>query len=173
MDVRAIAEPTQVRPSAFPWLSVRAVPVCAVELPLQLISGRIGRLELRVPWSRLRSEPVEMVLEDVMLEAPLRDTPDADAYTRRRRGSITPSTSSNWQSSNESTRLTNAPCCLRCIATSSISPTPRLSTSPRNSPTSPIWVIKKKRLLQSRNRARKKRARARFRLLRIVHGFHA
>ena len=85
MDVRAIAEPTQVRPSAFPWLSVRAVPVCAVELPLQLISGRIGRLELRVPWSRLRSEPVEMVLEDVMLEATLRDTPDADAYTRRRR----------------------------------------------------------------------------------------
>lgn len=57
----------------------------AVELPLRISRGRIGRLILRVPWSRLRSEPVEIVLEDVMLEATLRDTPDADAYARRTR----------------------------------------------------------------------------------------
>ena len=57
----------------------------AVELPLQLTRGRIGRLQLRVPWSRLRSEPVEIVLEDVTLEATLRDTPDADAFARRAR----------------------------------------------------------------------------------------
>ena len=56
--------------------------MCAVELPLQLTRGHIGRLTLRVPWSRLRSEPVEIIFDDVLLEATLRDTPDADAFER-------------------------------------------------------------------------------------------
>ena len=47
--------------------------------------GNIGRLQIKVPWSRLRSEPVEFVLEDVVLETMLRQEPDADAYARRQR----------------------------------------------------------------------------------------
>ena len=42
-----------------------------------------------------------------------------------------PSMSSNVQFLNDSARHTNAPRCFRCMATSSIMPTPRLSTSVR------------------------------------------
>ena len=53
-----------------------------LELPVRLSRGRIGRLQLRVPWSRLRSEPAELIVEDLELEAYLRDTPDAGAFSR-------------------------------------------------------------------------------------------
>ena len=66
-------------------LSLRSDALDSLELPLELLRGCIGRLHLRVPWTRLRSEPVEIVLEDVVIIARLREKPDADAFLRRER----------------------------------------------------------------------------------------
>ena len=63
-------------------LLLRSDALDGLELPVQLSRGRIGRLQLRVPWSRLRSEPAELILEDVELEVYLRVTPDDDAFSR-------------------------------------------------------------------------------------------
>ena len=66
-------------------LALRPNALDGLELPVELSRGRVGRLQLRVPWSRLRSEPVEFVFEDVVIEARLRETPSADAFLRRER----------------------------------------------------------------------------------------
>ena len=60
----------------FTDLTLRADALDGLELPVVLTGGRIGRLQLRVPWSRLRSEPFELVLEDVVLETSLREVAD-------------------------------------------------------------------------------------------------
>lgn len=55
----------------------------ALHLPVRLIEGRIGRLQIRVPWSRLRSEPVVIECDDLLLRVRLRDEPDAAAHKQR------------------------------------------------------------------------------------------
>ena len=55
-----------------------------MQLPVRLIEGRIGRLQIRVPWSRLRSEPVVIECDDLLLRVRLRDDePDATAHQHR------------------------------------------------------------------------------------------
>ena len=55
----------------------------ALQLPVRLIEGRIGRLQIRVPWSRLRSEPIVIECDDLLLCVRLRDEPDAAAHQQR------------------------------------------------------------------------------------------
>ena len=55
----------------------------ALHLPVRLVEGRIGRLQIRVPWSRLRSEPIEIECDDLLLRVRLRDEPDAAAHNQR------------------------------------------------------------------------------------------
>ena len=69
----------------FSDLVLRDDALDGLELPVLLTRGSIGRLQLRVPWSRLRSQPIELVLEDVVLETALRETPDLEAFVRRER----------------------------------------------------------------------------------------
>ena len=76
----------------FSDLVLRDDALDGLELPVLLTRGSIGRLQLRVPWSRLRSQPIELVLEDVVLETALRETPDLEAFVRR--GACT--NGSNW-----------------------------------------------------------------------------
>ena len=65
-------------------LPLRPDALDALQLPLGA-TGRIGRLRIRVPWSRLLSEPIEILLEDVEVLASLRATPDPEAHDRRER----------------------------------------------------------------------------------------
>ena len=65
-------------------LRLRPDALDALQLPLGA-TGRIGRLRIRVPWSRLLSEPIEILLEDVEVLASLRATPDPEAHDRRER----------------------------------------------------------------------------------------
>ena len=37
------------------------------KLPLELIMGRVGTLQITVPWSSLGSSPVDVVVEDVLI----------------------------------------------------------------------------------------------------------
>ena len=73
------------------------------------------------------------------------DHEDAVAASDRRQdaarnGVITSLTSSKVQLLNDKARLTSAPRCFRCMATSSIMPTPLLSTARRKSSKSPKGV---------------------------------
>jgi len=88
-------------------LRLRPDALDALQLPLSAV-GRIGRLRIRVPWSRLRYESVrlppasrlsgalsahslgpvsqiEITIEDVEVLARLRATPDPEAHARRER----------------------------------------------------------------------------------------
>ena len=38
-----------------------------LELPLKIKLSKLGRLVIRVPWNKLSSSPVEVILEDVLL----------------------------------------------------------------------------------------------------------
>ena len=66
-------------------VALRPDALDGLELPLTLTRGRIGRMQLCVPWSRLRSESIELLFEDVVLEARLSETPDPEAFRRRER----------------------------------------------------------------------------------------
>ena len=67
----------------YPGVSPAQDALDALHLPVRLIEGRIGRLQIRVPWSRLRSEPVVIECDDLLLRVRLRDEPDAAAHTQR------------------------------------------------------------------------------------------
>lgn len=38
-----------------------------LELPLELKFSSIGRLIIKIPWNKLSSSPVEVVLEDILI----------------------------------------------------------------------------------------------------------
>ena len=50
-----------------PGVSLVQDALDALHLPVRLVEGRIGRLQIRVPWSRLRSEPIEIECDDLLL----------------------------------------------------------------------------------------------------------
>jgi len=66
-------------------VALRPDALDGLELPLTLTRGRVGRMQLCVPWSRLRSESIELLFEDVVLEVRLSETPDPEAFLRRER----------------------------------------------------------------------------------------
>lgn len=66
-------------------LAIREDALHSLGLPLELCRGRIGRLQLRVPWSRLRTEPIELIISDVDIEVRLCGTPSAEAFVQRER----------------------------------------------------------------------------------------
>ena len=49
-------------------------------LPVRLTRGTIGRLQIRVPWSRLRSESIVIQVEDVVLLTSLPEAPEPEAH---------------------------------------------------------------------------------------------
>lgn len=48
-------------------LKIKANVFKELGLPLRLIFGKIKKLHIRVPWTKLQSAPVELVLETLML----------------------------------------------------------------------------------------------------------
>jgi vacuolar protein sorting-associated protein 13A/C len=38
-----------------------------MELPVEILHSMIGRLVINVPWNKLSSSPVEVLIEDVLL----------------------------------------------------------------------------------------------------------
>ena len=46
-------------------LNVKKSLVDKFKLPATLLMGKIGKLKINVPWSRLSSEPVEVIIESV------------------------------------------------------------------------------------------------------------
>ena len=48
--------------------SVRADALRSLSLPLRVRSGRIARVRVRIPWHALRSEPMAIFIEDLVLE---------------------------------------------------------------------------------------------------------
>ena len=39
----------------------------ALDLPLVVKAGTIGRVELRIPWAKLNSEPTQLILDDLFI----------------------------------------------------------------------------------------------------------
>lgn len=39
----------------------------SLELPVELIHSTIGRLVMKVPWNKLSSAPVEVLIEDILI----------------------------------------------------------------------------------------------------------
>ncbi|KAL1511905.1 hypothetical protein AB1Y20_005186 [Prymnesium parvum] len=64
-------------------LELREEALDALGLPVSLRRGRIGSLQIRVPWSRLRSEAVEICVEELVLLASMREAPEEGAHERR------------------------------------------------------------------------------------------
>jgi vacuolar protein sorting-associated protein 13A/C len=40
-----------------------------LELPIEVVSGSIGKISLKIPWSSLATSPVMVTLEDVYIVA--------------------------------------------------------------------------------------------------------
>eukprot|EP01135_Chromosphaera_perkinsii_P008709 Nk52_evm42s1444 gene=Nk52_evmTU42s1444 len=51
----------------------------ALELPIEVLSGIIGKLTLKIPWSRIKSEPAEVFVEDLYILARPRDLRSAES----------------------------------------------------------------------------------------------
>ncbi|KAL1521334.1 hypothetical protein AB1Y20_021001 [Prymnesium parvum] len=51
----------------FESVRVRPEALLALALPLRLISGHIARLRVRIPWHALRSEPIQLRIEGLVL----------------------------------------------------------------------------------------------------------
>lgn len=49
-------------------VSIRADALRSLSLPLRVRSGRIARVRVRIPWHALRSEPMAIFIEDLVLE---------------------------------------------------------------------------------------------------------
>ena len=45
----------------------------SLELPVELIHSTIGRLVMKVPWNKLSSAPVEVLIEDILIVIAPRD----------------------------------------------------------------------------------------------------
>lgn len=67
-------------------LELRREALDQLKLPINVVEGHLGQLTLKIPWSNLRGQPVQIEIEDVfLLAAPKEDAEyDEDEEERRR-----------------------------------------------------------------------------------------
>ncbi|KAH7346737.1 putative vacuolar protein sorting-associated protein 13 [Rhexocercosporidium sp. MPI-PUGE-AT-0058] len=67
-------------------LELRKEALDQLKLPINVVEGHLGQLTLKIPWSNLRGQPVQVYIEDVfVLAAPKEDAEwDEDEEERRR-----------------------------------------------------------------------------------------
>lgn len=70
-------------------LELRKEALDQLKLPLNVVEGHLGALTLKIPWSNLRGQPVQVYIEDVfVLAAPKEDAEWDDEEEERRRQAV-------------------------------------------------------------------------------------
>ena len=70
-------------------LELRREALDQLKLPLNVVEGHLGALTLKIPWSNLRGQPVQVYIEDVfLLAAPKEDEGWDDEEEERRRQAV-------------------------------------------------------------------------------------
>lgn len=70
-------------------LELRREALDQLKLPINVIEGHLGALTLKIPWSNLRGQPVQVYIEDVfLLAAPKEDAEWDEEEEERRRQAI-------------------------------------------------------------------------------------
>ena len=70
-------------------LELRREALDQLKLPLNVVEGHLGALTLKIPWSNLRGQPVQVYIEDVfVLAAPKEDAEWDDDEEERRRQAV-------------------------------------------------------------------------------------
>lgn len=70
-------------------LELRKEALDQLKLPLNVVEGHLGTLTLKIPWSNLRGQPVQVYIEDVfLLAAPKEDAEWDDDEEERRRQAV-------------------------------------------------------------------------------------
>lgn len=66
-------------------LELRREALDQLHLPLNVVEGHLGQLNLAIPWSNLRGKPVSVKIEDVFLLAAPKEESDYDAEEEEKR----------------------------------------------------------------------------------------
>jgi len=70
-------------------LELRREALDQLKLPINVVEGHLGQLTLRIPWSNLRGQPVQVYIEDVfLLAAPKEDAEWDEEEEERRRQAL-------------------------------------------------------------------------------------
>ena len=70
-------------------LELRREALDQLKLPINVVEGHLGQLTLKIPWSNLRGQPVQVYIEDVfMLAAPKEDAEYDEEEEERRRQAV-------------------------------------------------------------------------------------
>ncbi|TAQ85401.1 hypothetical protein B7494_g6292 [Chlorociboria aeruginascens] len=70
-------------------LELRREALDQLKLPINVVEGHLGQLTLKIPWSNLRGQPVQVYIEDVfLLAAPKEDAEYDEEEEERRRQAV-------------------------------------------------------------------------------------
>jgi vacuolar protein sorting-associated protein 13A/C len=70
-------------------LELRREALDQLKLPINVVEGHLGQLTLKIPWSNLRGQPVQIYIEDVfLLAAPKEDAEYDEEEEERRRQAV-------------------------------------------------------------------------------------
>ncbi len=70
-------------------LELRREALDQLKLPINVVEGHLGQLTLKIPWSNLRGQPVQVHIEDVfVLAAPKEDAEWDEEEEERRRQAV-------------------------------------------------------------------------------------
>ena len=70
-------------------LELRREALDQLKLPINVVEGHLGQLTLKIPWSNLRGQPVQVEIEDVfLLAAPKEDAEYDEEEEERRRQAV-------------------------------------------------------------------------------------
>jgi vacuolar protein sorting-associated protein 13A/C len=70
-------------------LELRREALDQLKLPINVVEGHLGQLTLKIPWSNLRGQPVQVYIEDVfLLAAPKEDAEWDEEEEERRRQAV-------------------------------------------------------------------------------------
>ena len=70
-------------------LELRREALDQLKLPINVVEGHLGKLTLKIPWSNLRGQPVQIFIEDVfVLAAPKEDAEYDEEEEERRRQAV-------------------------------------------------------------------------------------
>jgi vacuolar protein sorting-associated protein 13A/C len=70
-------------------LELRREALDQLKLPINVVEGHLGQLTLKIPWSNLRGQPVQIEIEDVfLLAAPKEDAEYDEEEEERRRQAV-------------------------------------------------------------------------------------
>src|SRR6195952_309626 len=70
-------------------LELRREALDQLKLPINVVEGHLGQLTLKIPWSNLRGQPVQVYIEDVfVLAAPKEDAEWDEEEEERRRQAV-------------------------------------------------------------------------------------